>query len=66
MENKKNVYIDESNILSKTGHSIYTCVYIKYFNKENISQKIINIEEKLKISYTHWVDMPWILRVKFE
>ena len=63
--NKTSYYIDESNILSKTGHSVYTCVFIEYFNKENITQKIINIEEKLKISYTYWVDMPWKLRIKF-
>lgn len=65
MENKQIVYIDESNILSKTGNSVYVCVYIEYINKENISQKIKSIEKDLKISYTHWVDMPWKLRLRF-
>ena len=65
MENKQIVYIDESNILSKTGNSVYVCVYIEYINKENISQKIESIEKDLKISYTHWVDMPWKLRLRF-
>ncbi len=65
MENKQIVYIDESNILSKIGNSVYVCVYIEYINKENISQKIESIEKDLKISYTHWVDMPWKLRLRF-
>lgn len=60
--NKTSYYIDESNILSQTGHSVYACVCIEYFDKEKISQKIKDTEENLKISYTHWVDMPWKLR----
>jgi hypothetical protein len=66
MENKKHIlYIDESNILSKTGHSVYVSLFIIYLNKNNISKNIIDIEKELKISYLHWVDMPWKLRVKF-
>lgn len=65
MENKNIVYIDESNILSKTGHTVYTGVYIEYLIKDDISNKIINIEKDLKILYTHWVDMTWKIRLKF-
>ncbi len=59
------VYIDESNILAKNGHSVYIAVYVKLFNKNSITEKILKIENDLKISYLHWVDMPWKLRVKF-
>ncbi len=65
MKNKYIVYIDESNILSKTGNSVYTAVYVRFLNKEYIAQKIINIERNLKIPYTHWTDMPWKIRLKF-
>lgn len=65
MENKKIVYIDESNILSKTGHTVYVGVYIEYLNKGNINHEIINTEKDLKILYTHWVDMTWKIRLKF-
>jgi hypothetical protein len=67
MENKNKylVYIDESNILGNIGHTVYVGVYIKYLNKDDIGQKIINIEKDLKILYTHWVDMTWKIRLKF-
>lgn len=65
MENKQIVYIDESNILSRTGNSVYIALFIEYLDKDNIGQKIENIEKDLKISYTHWVDMPWKLRLRF-
>ena len=65
MENKKIIYIDESNILSNTGHSVYAGVYIEYQDKNSVADKIICIEKDLKILYTHWVDMPWKLRFKF-
>jgi hypothetical protein len=59
------IYIDESNILSKVGNSVYVCVYIDFLNNDNIAQKIIELEKKLKISHVHWVDMPWKLRIRF-
>ena len=67
MENKETylVYIDESNILSSTGHSVYTGVYITYSKKDDIAGKVIQIEKDLKILYTHWVDMTWKIRLKF-
>jgi len=66
MENKKYIiYIDESGILSKKGHSIYVCLCIENIHKYYIDQKIINLEKELKISYLHWVDMPWKFRFKF-
>jgi hypothetical protein len=65
MENKNIVYIDESNISANIGHSVYVSIFIKYSNKEHVSYEMTNIEKDLKISYTHWVDMPWRLRVRF-
>ncbi len=66
MENKKYiVYIDESNILAKTGNSVYVAIYINYLDKDEVGRNIINVEYSLSISYLHWVDMPWKLRKKF-
>ncbi len=59
------VYIDESNILSKTGNSVYVAVYVLCADKDVFSQKIIETEKDLNISYLHWVDMPWKLRIAF-
>ena len=59
------VYIDESNIMAKTGHSVYVGIYIHLLYKDEVSEKIKYIEKDLKISYLHWVDMPWKLRIKF-
>jgi hypothetical protein len=65
MENKNIVYIDESNISANIGHSVYASIFIICSNKELVSLEMANIEKDLKISYTHWVDMPWRLRVRF-
>lgn len=65
LTNKYLVYIDESNILSKTGHSVYVGVFVHFLKKSNITEKIIEIENDLKKYYLHWVDMPWKLRIKF-
>jgi hypothetical protein len=66
MENKKYiVYIDESNIISNIGHSVYVCLYIEFLNKDDISKNIVNIENYLNIPNTHWVNMPWKFRIKF-
>ncbi len=51
------IYIDESGIISKTGHSVYVLVYIECFNQFNISEDILKIEKDLNISYIHWVNM---------
>lgn len=59
------VFIDESNILSNTGHSVYICVYIEFFNKNILDNSILEIENKLNIYYTHWIDMPWKIRLNF-
>lgn len=64
MENKYIVYIDESNILSKVGNSVYTAVYIKFLNKDYLGEKIEAIEGNLKILYIHWSDMSWKIRLK--
>ncbi len=58
------LYIDESNILSKIGHSVYVGVYIRYLNKNILDKSILEIEHNLNIPYTHWTDIPWKLRIK--
>ncbi len=62
---KKIIYIDESGISSTIGHSVYVCLYVEFDNYIQIANRIIEIEKQLKISYTHWTEMPWKLRVKF-
>jgi Protein of unknown function (DUF3800) len=61
----KLIYIDESGISSKIGHSVYVCLYVEFNHHQYISNKIIEVEKRLKISYTHWTEMPWKLRAKF-
>ncbi len=61
----KIIYIDESGISAHIGHSVYVCLYIESDNYAEITTKIIEIEKQLKISYTHWTEMPWKLRLKF-
>ncbi len=58
------IYIDESGIISKTGHSVYVLVYIECFNQSNISEDILKIEKDLNISYIHWVNMSKNIRMK--
>ena len=49
MENKKYiVYIDESNILSQKGNSVYVILYIVYLNKDIVIKNIQDIEKALK------------------
>ena len=66
MENneKHSIYIDESGIISKIGHSVYALVYIKYLNEITVSEKILKIEKELHISHIHWVRMSRKIRLK--
>jgi hypothetical protein len=66
MENNKKwlIYIDESGIISKIGHSIYVLVYIEYSNEVNVSEHILKIEKDLNISHIHWVHMSRNIRLK--
>ena len=61
----KIIYIDESGISSQIGHSVYVCLYVEFNHYLDITNRIIQIEKQLKISYTHWTEMPWKLRLKF-
>ncbi len=66
MENKQYiVYIDESNISTEIGNSVYCAIFIFIKDKDMISRKIITAEDKSNINYLHWVDMPWKLRIRF-
>lgn len=64
VSHKYTIYIDESGISSRTGHSVYVCVYIVYTHHDNLAEQIIDIEHRLKIPYIHWSNMPWKLRIK--
>ena len=59
------VYIDESNISAQIGYTCYASIFILFSNREKVANKVSHIESELKIAYTHWVDMPWKLRVSF-
>jgi hypothetical protein len=61
----KIIYIDESGISSKIGHSVYVSLYIEFNINVDVSIRLVEIEKQLKISYTHWTEMPWKLRLKF-
>lgn len=40
-------------------------MYVEFDNYTHITNRIIEIEKQLKISYTYWTEMPWKLRLKF-
>lgn len=40
------VYIDESNILAKNGHSVYVAVYVRFLNVDKVSEQIIQVEKE--------------------
>lgn len=66
MENKQYiVYIDESNISTEIGNSVYCAIFVFIQDKDMIIRKIITAENKSNINYLHWVDMPWKLRIRF-
>lgn len=66
MENNKkySIYIDESGIISKIGHSVYVLVYIEYINETIINEQVLKIEKDLKISHIHWVSLSKKVRIK--
>jgi hypothetical protein len=61
----KIIYIDESGISPDQGYSVYVCLYIESKNRTYLNDKIIEIEKQIKISHTHWTEMPWKIRLKF-
>jgi hypothetical protein len=49
MENKKYIiYIDESGISSKTGYSVYVCLYVEFGDHLYLSQRIVDIEKRIE------------------
>lgn len=63
-DKKYSIYIDESGIISKIGHSVYALVYIEHENEAHIGEKILKIEKDLNISYIHWVHLSNKVRKK--
>lgn len=66
MENdqKYSIYIDESGIISKIGHSVYALVYIECVNESRIGENILKIEKDLHVSHIHWKRMSRKIRLK--
>jgi hypothetical protein len=62
--NKYTIYIDESGIISKIGHSVYVLVYIECLNESKINEYILKIEQDLNISHIHWVRLSKKIRIK--
>ncbi len=64
-----NVFIDESGIHKKIGHSSFVVVYISILDQEKFDKEIIRIENNLKINYFHWADYGsksgWKIRSEF-
>lgn len=59
------IFIDESGIHKKVDHSTFALSYIAIDNYDKIEQKIIEIENKLKIDYFHWSETVWKIKEKF-
>jgi len=59
------IFIDESGIHKKDGHSTFILVYIIVKDKEEVEKEILAIERFHKIKFFHWSDLPWKLRSAF-
>lgn len=59
------IFVDESGIHKQTDHSTFCLVYITMEHRDDVEQKVIEIEQRHGISVFHWVDQPWKLRKAF-
>jgi hypothetical protein len=59
------VFIDESGIFRKFGHSIYCLTICDSKLSLNVDNFILDIEKELKISPFHWRDHNWKIKTKF-
>ncbi len=60
-----NIFIDESGIHKQVDNSVYALVYIEMDIDSNVENKIILIEEKLKIDLFHWSKVVWKVKEEF-
>ncbi len=59
-----NVFLDESGIHLKTGHSVFALIYISPSNTYPIYQAMSAIEASVGPSSLHWSGMAWPVRAK--
>ncbi len=59
------VFIDESGIHKKVGHSTTAVVYVEVTKIEKLEKHLKKIEENLRIKSFHWTDERWLIRNKF-
>lgn len=59
------VFIDESGIHKKVDHSTFALAYITVNNYDQIEQRILQIEKKLKINNFHWSETIWKTKKEF-
>ena len=56
------VFLDESGIHLKTGHSVYALVYVESGDLPLIDAAARQLEDKIQPSTFHWRDMSWSTR----
>lgn len=59
------VFIDESGIFRKFGHSVYCLTICDTKTSAELDQKIIYIEKKIKIDPFHWRNHIWKIKSDF-
>lgn len=58
------VFLDESGIHLKTGHSVFALVYIEAQNLQVVAEAATQLEAEIAPSTFHWKDMSWKTRAK--
>lgn len=59
------IFIDESGIHKKDGHSTTSLVYVKVEHVEKLNSAILQLEKNLKIEPFHWSEEGWKGRQSF-
>ena len=59
------IFIDESGIHKKVGHSTTAVVYVEVTKLEKFERNLKTIEQDLRIRSFHWADERWLIRNKF-
>lgn len=59
------IFIDESGIHKRVGHSTMAVVYVEIRNLENFQNDFFQILKDLKLEEFHWAEQGWKVRRKF-
>ena len=59
------IFIDESGIHKKIGHSTTAVVYVEVARLEKFEKDLKAIEQDLRIRSFHWADERWLISNKF-